>query len=193
MRRALCATMLALLILSGCASTGPTLTSPKIDVDTPALRAIKKDAGIEACPIADAELVHNVLPDAVVPCLGGGRSVNLARLRGPLIINLWAQFCGPCRKEMPVLQKFYEQFGFEVPVIGIDYTDPQPELALQLAKKTGARYPMVADYDNNIRVVGLPTTIMIDETGKVVYNHGGRVGSVVELRALVAKYLGVVM
>ena len=109
----------ALLALSGCSANTPSLSAPKIDVDTPALRALKADAGIKACPIADAAKVHSALPDVTAPCLGGGRSVNLARLRGPLVINLWAQFCGPCRKEMPVLQKFYEQFGSEVPVLGI--------------------------------------------------------------------------
>jgi len=189
------AVVLAVLavVLAGCSGSTPRLHAPKVDYDTPALRALKKDAGIETCTTPTAAKVGSVLPDVTVPCLGGGPSVNLARLRGPLVINLWAQFCGPCREEMPVLQKFYEQFGAEVPVLGVDYTDPQPKLALQLARATGAKYPMVADYDENIRIVGLPTTIMIDANGKVVYNRGGRIASVGELRSLVAQHLGVTM
>ena len=116
--------------------------------------------------------------------------VDLARLRGPLVVNLWAQFCGPCREEMPVLQKFYERFGSKVPVLGIDYTDPQPELALRLARKTGAKYPMVADYPENIRVVGLPTTILIDADGRVVLKRGGKIDSVGQLRDLIAQAAG---
>jgi thiol-disulfide isomerase/thioredoxin len=108
-----------------------------------------------------------------------------------MVINLWAQFCGPCREEMPVLQRFHEKYGAKVPILGLDYTDPQPELALKLAKLTGARYPMVADYSENIRVVGLPTTILIDANGKIVLKHGGRIESVDQLRDLVVKHLGV--
>ena len=62
----------ALLALSGCSANTPSLSAPKIDVDTPALRALKADAGIKACPIADAAKVHSALPDVTAPCLGGG-------------------------------------------------------------------------------------------------------------------------
>jgi len=183
--------LLALLALAGCSSPSPGLTSPKIDFDTPALRVLKKQAGIEACTPPTAAKSEGGLPDVDAPCLGGGPSVNLARLRGPMVINLWAQFCGPCREEMPVLQRFHEKYGAKVPILGLDYTDPQPALALKLAKLTGARYPMVADYSENIRVVGLPTTILIDANGKIVLKHGGRIESVDQLRGLVLKHLGV--
>lgn len=191
MRLRAAALLVVLLVVAGCSSSPPDLSSPKVDFDTPALRAIKKKAGIEPCTAPTAAKAKDGLPDVDAPCLGGGPTVNLARLRGPLVVNLWAQWCGPCRQEMPVLQEFHEKYGKRVPIIGVDYTDPQPELALELAKHTGVTYPLVADYEKNIRVVGLPTTIMVDETGKITYKQGLRIESVAQLRRLVAEHLGV--
>ena len=54
-----------------------------------------------------------------------------------MVINLWQSFCGPCRNEMPALQEFHEKYGDQVPVLGIDSQDLQPEAALELAEKTG--------------------------------------------------------
>lgn len=185
------AVLAALMVISGCSSNPAHLVSPKITVDSPALRALKAQARIATCPTQTAVPVTHGLPDKTIPCLGGGPSVNLARLRGPAVVNLWAQFCGPCREEMPVLQKFHERYGGRVPIIGVDYTDAQPRLALELAKQTGARYPLVSDYSENIRVVGLPTTILIDGQGRIVYKQGMRITSVAQLKKLVATHLGV--
>lgn len=185
--------LVGLLLVAGCGAT-PSVThlvNPRIRVDTPALRELKKQAGIADCTTPTAAPASGGLPNAVVPCLGGGPSVNLARLRGPLVVNLWAQFCGPCREEMPVLQRFYARYGTKVPLLGVDYTDSQPGLALQLARQTGARYPLVSDYARNIRVVGLPTTILIDAQGRIAYQRGLRITSVAQLRNLVADHLGV--
>ena len=67
---------------------------------------MKKAAGIADCPRSDSDVaaVPSGLPDVVLPCLGGGREVRLAGLRGkPMMINVWAQWCGPCREEAPYL------------------------------------------------------------------------------------------
>ena len=97
----------------------------KIDVDTPELRELKQEAGVEACAPGAGEPVDGGLPAVTLPCLGGGQEVDLARCAGPLVVNLWASWCGPCRQEMPVLEDFHEQYGDRVPVLGIDSQDPQ--------------------------------------------------------------------
>ena len=61
-----------------------------------------------------------------LPCLGGGPDVELSSLRGPMVINLWQARCGPCRKEMPALEEFHQQYGDQVAVLGIDFNDVQP-------------------------------------------------------------------
>lgn len=180
-----------LMALTGCAASIPTAPTHRVDVNTPALRALKAKAGIADCVPSTQSPVTHGLPDVTLPCLGGGPGVNLATLRGPMVINLWAQSCGPCRKEMPHLQQFAASYGDKVPVLGVDYLDFQPQLALDLARLTGAKYPMVVDFDENIRVVGLPTTILIDKSGNIAYQQGVQLKSVAQLKDLVAEHLGV--
>ena len=74
----------------------PTRSRPatrRVKVDTPQLRALKAATHIAPCPtsVAGTEGVPGGLPDMTLPCLGGGRSVDLAGLRGPLLVNFWAQ------------------------------------------------------------------------------------------------------
>ena len=89
--------------------TRPSSRQPR-PVPTPEstadLAAMKKAAGIADCPRSDPGVaaVPSGLPDVVLPCLGGGREVRLAGLRGkPMMINVWAQWCEPCREEAPYL------------------------------------------------------------------------------------------
>ena len=97
-----------------------------------------------------------------------------------MVVNLWASWCGPCRKEMPVLQAFHEQHGDRVPVLGIDYHDPQTAAALELAKDTGVTYPLLADPQGALerrdavpRLAGLPFLALVDAEGRVVHREFG--------------------
>lgn len=179
-------------LLAGCSSS-PHAGKPDVDFDTPALRTLKKDAGVPDCPLptATTPATTKALPHATLPCLGGGHSVDLSRLRGPMVINLWAQWCEPCRDEMPVLQKFHEKYGKRMPIIGVDWEDFQPKLALELAQKSGVTYPLVADPDKKVRASALPTTILIDKDGHVVFQEATVIGRVLDLEALVRENLGI--
>ena len=175
MRKLLAAALVAALLgLSGCSDDVPDPGEAKIDVDTPELRQIKADAGIEACAPGDAD--DGGLPDLTLPCLGGGPGVDLSSLRGPMVVNLWGSWCGPCRKEMPALEAFHEQYGDQVPVLGIDYQDPQPAAALDLARKSGVTYPLLADPGGDLNandplpvIRGLPHLVLLDAQGEVTY------------------------
>ena len=134
------------LTLAGCSADSVPAPGPaRIDVDTPQLRELRQEAGVERCVPGTANPVAGGLPDVTLPCLGGGRDVDLAALRGPMIVSLWASWCGPCRHELPVLQQFHERYGDRVAVLGIDYTDPQTVAALELARDSGVTYPLLAD------------------------------------------------
>ena len=108
-----------------------------------------------------------------------------------MVINVWAQNCGPCRTEMPIIEQFSKKFAGRVPVLGVDYYQDQPDLALAFAKSVGATYPMVADYAPVIQTAVLPTTILLDAKGDVVYKQPVAISSLAQLEQLVAQHLGV--
>jgi thiol-disulfide isomerase/thioredoxin len=145
------AVLLAALVLAGC-SDSPDIEFPgkaRIDVDSPELRQIKKEAGVEPCEPGAASGA-NELPALTLPCLGGGPDVDLTSLQGPLVLTLWGSWCGPCREEMPVLADFYRQYGDRVPLIGLDVRDPQTIGAMELVRDTGVTYPLLADPDDEL-------------------------------------------
>jgi thiol-disulfide isomerase/thioredoxin len=197
MRRLLMAVLVAaVLVLTGCnADDVQPPGDAKVNVDTPALRELKQDAGVADCQPGSADA--GGLPDLTLPCLGGGADVDLASLQGPVVLNLWASTCGPCRKEMPALQAFHEQYGDQVPVIGIDYQDVQPAEALKLARKSGVTYPLLADPGGDINgrdpvpvMRGIPMFLFVSADGDVQVVPGG-IDSVDELVDLVDEHLGV--
>lgn len=187
----------AVLVLGACGSGGvPGPGAAKIDVDTPQLRQLKQDAGVEACRPGTGSAVDGGLPDVTLPCLGGGKDVSLSSLRGPLVVNLWASWCGPCRKEMPVLEQFHRLYGDRVGVVGVDFEDPQTVSAMTLVQKSRVTYPLLADPQGALAGrapfparMGLPLFAFVDANGKVELAAGG-VDSVDQLVSLVDDHLG---
>ncbi|NIK54967.1 TlpA disulfide reductase family protein [Kribbella shirazensis] len=149
---------------------------------------------LEPCPATPSKPpVTNSLPDLSLPCLGKGPDVRLADLRGPLVINVWAQWCGPCRDEAPYLAALAK--SGKVSMLGIDYADPRPELAVKFATEQGLKYPHVKDQDKAIqralKVAGPPLTAFVDADGAVAYVHHGVLTSQQQLDQLVKDKLGV--
>ena len=200
MRATLAGLLTATLLLTGCTG-GSALSGPgpaRIDVDTPELRQMKADAGVEPCRPGDGEPVEGGLPALTLPCLGGGDDVDLSTLRGPMVVNLWASSCGPCRTEMPLLQEFHDQHGDRVSVLGIDYQDTQPVAAMELVRETGVTYPLLADPQSALdgaspipRMSGLPFLAFVDAEGRVVHREFVIIESERQLLDLVDQHLGI--
>ena len=191
MRRVLLA-LVAVLALAGCdRSITPPPVETRVDVDTPALRALKSKAGIEDCPTVQGS---SDLPQQELACLGGGRAVDLSRLDGPAVVPLWASWCVRCRKELPIYQRLFEQAGEKVAVLGVDYQDTQPDAAIRLLRKAGATFPVVADpggvLADSYRVRGLPAVAWVSEDGSVVLDNA-RIDTWDDLVTLVSDRLGV--
>lgn len=197
----------ALLLLTAACTSAPATAPEPVDlgraapeetsvvVDSPALRAQKADAGIAPCRAGTAANDGpDALPVRTLPCLGGGPDVDLNRLRGPLVINLFAQWCGPCRAELPFYQRLSEQGGEKVRVLGIDWQDPRPAEALTLAEDSGVTYPLLADPSGSLRsdfrIRGLPGVVFVDAEGGVSAIEYTVIRDYAELTSLVEEHLG---
>jgi thiol-disulfide isomerase/thioredoxin len=117
------------------------------------------------------------LPSLRLPCLIPGPDVDLAALRGrPVLVNLWASWCGPCRDEMPVLQAAHERYGGQVQFVGVDTKDAAGHAAAFLVE-LGVTYPQLVDLDGqllgHLRVPGLPVTVVLAADGTVAAKHVG--------------------
>lgn len=102
-----------------------------------------------------------------------GRAVEAAQLEGRwLVINYWAEWCGPCRKEVPELNRLAEeQAGGAVRVLGVNFDALQGEALRQAAATLGIRYTNLAS-DPGARLGltrsrVLPVTWLVDPQGQV--------------------------
>ncbi|HYG93631.1 MAG TPA: TlpA disulfide reductase family protein [Nocardioides sp.] len=187
------ALLAAAVLLTGC-DQGEPAAACDVAVDTEELRDLKADAAMADCPEGDPD-AGTELPDVVLPCLGGGAETALADVPGPAIVNFWASNCGPCVKEMPVLEEFHQEYGDRVPVLGVDFLDTYPGAALDLAQRTGATYPSVADpcgalQETDLVVATLPHFLFVAEDGSVEHVPGG-VETLDEVVELAETHLGV--
>ncbi len=102
----------------------------------------------------------------------------LSAYRGkPLVLNVWASWCGPCRAEMGSLVRLAQRLGPQASVIGIS-TDDHPERAQAFLKQTGITLPMYLDrppwpLENLLGADRLPLTLLIDANGLVRARHVG--------------------
>jgi thiol-disulfide isomerase/thioredoxin len=182
------------LAWSAMSDDGIVVRPPDVEVDTPALRAVKAQIGMEDCTPGTGPAVTGGLPEVTLPCLGGGPDVELSSLRGPMVINLWQAGCVPCEKEMPVLQEFHETYADQVAIVGVDFNDVHPASALDLARSTGATYPSIADPGGDLMTEdafaigrrGLPAFVFVDADGTVVGQDSGGVDSL-------AQHLGITL
>lgn len=110
-------------------------------------------------------------PDSLTPVSARQFEGILVGLRGrPVVVNVWASWCGPCRVEAPLLQKASERYGERVVFLGVDARDSAKD-AGAFIRRYGISYPNVIDRDEEITALlglrGFPTTYVFDRSGKV--------------------------
>jgi cytochrome c biogenesis protein CcmG/thiol:disulfide interchange protein DsbE len=121
--------------------------------------------------VGGSPLLGHALPDLVLDDLDG-RTVRVADLRGrPLIVNIWASWCVPCRDEFPLLVGAYGAYRDQgLAVLGIVRRD-DPGSARRFAAQQGATWPMLLDPDESayraLIGIGVPQTYFVDAEGIV--------------------------
>ena len=111
-----------------------------------------------------------------------GKSHDLAKLRGKVVlINFWATWCPPCRREMPSMERLSQRFkGQPFVVLAVDVgEDPDTIETFASQLDTTLTFPILLDTRSHAmwawRVAGLPTTFLIDKQGRIVATAiGGR-------------------
>jgi peroxiredoxin len=130
-------------------------------------------AGLSAAAVAPATLA----PDFTLRS-ADGPNLRLLEQRGHVVlVNFWATWCGPCRQEMPHLNRLYEKYrasGFVL--LGVN-VDDDTRNAVGVASKLGLKFPVLLDTDKKVSQLydlsAMPATVLIDKDGRVRFLHRG--------------------
>jgi cytochrome c biogenesis protein CcmG/thiol:disulfide interchange protein DsbE len=151
----------ALALAAGTVAAGLLLAAPGADVD-----ASGAVPAAERRPAPELEGKWLVLPP-----------IRLAELRGkPALINFWASWCVPCRKEAPELARFDKKLRASARLVGVDFQDTEQD-ALAFVREFGWRFSNVRDPQGKLAsrygLVGLPTTYVLDPHGRIARTMTG--------------------
>lgn len=128
-------------------------------------------------------------PEILVPNLDGD-TVNLAIFRGkPLVINLWASWCPPCRREMPLLkdaQRKHTEVQFVFVNQGEDPTEIARFLNAQQMTLQNVFSDRLSEVGSATNSIGMPTTLFFNRRGELVARHVGEIDATSLAAALAA-------
>ncbi|MBI5816202.1 MAG: TlpA family protein disulfide reductase [Nitrospinae bacterium] len=128
---------------------------------------------------ADASAAPAPAPSFDMELAEGGK-LSLASLKGKaVILNFWATWCGPCKKEMPALEAAHRKHkGNGVTVVGVNF-DQEKGMVNSFLKPLDVTFPNALDAAGKTAekygVMGLPTTIFINGKGLIVGQHTGAI------------------
>jgi thiol-disulfide isomerase/thioredoxin len=122
----------------------------------------------EGAPMAGFEL----------PALQEGKSISLSDYEGKaLFLTFFATWCGPCRVELPVLQRLYEEYGGEeFTILAVNVAEPR-ETVEPFVDELGLTLPVALDTDGSVKqstfLRGVPMTLVLNQEHEVVELHQG--------------------
>lgn len=136
--------------------------------------------------------VGQLAPDFTLPLLDG-TSASLSDYRGEIVmINMWATWCGPCHREAPHLQQYYEEYGGRFEILAVNVGETVPE-ARGFVQDYGLTFPVLMDTDMQVATLyGLdayPTTFILGRDGVILQKVRGSF-SEQGLRDVLALYVG---
>lgn len=151
---------------------------PRAKRTTRCLAGVALVAGIATTVISvHAVEVNSEAPDFTLETLAGS-NLRLQEHRGEVVlINFWASWCGPCRQEMPILDRLHKRYaeaGFSV--LGVN-VEGKRKPAEKVAKKAKVTFPVLIDAGQKVsemyELEAMPTTVVVDRNGQVRYIHRG--------------------
>jgi peroxiredoxin len=123
-----------------------------------------------------------VLPQSTAPDFAlksnAGHNLRLQEQRGQVVlVNFWASWCGPCKLEMPHLNRLHDKYRASgVLLLGVNI-DEDPRTAQAATAKLGVKFPVLLDSDRAVSRLydmgSMPATVLIDRDGRVRFLHRG--------------------
>lgn len=174
MKRAFVLIALAVLACRGAEKAVPS--SPA----KPATTTKQTQTQPPAEPASASANVGDAMPAYTAKTLGGA-PYDLASEKGSVVlINVWATWCGPCRFEIPELQKMHDEFGKRgFKVVGVSVDEGEAKDVQQFVTDQKMTYPVVLDPDgriaNLLATTVLPTSVLLDRHGKIVWREVGAI------------------
>jgi cytochrome c biogenesis protein CcmG, thiol:disulfide interchange protein DsbE len=171
--------------LFACAGDEPAVDNPDSAL-TPEQAAARLEGGPpELSRLRDE--ANELLPGGV-----DAFEAQLADLRGlPVVANLWASWCGPCRYEFPFFQQQAIRREREVAFLAVD-TEDSEDAAGTFLSELPLPYPSISDPDGTIKqelgAVGLPATAFYDSSGELIHLKQGPYESEADLAADIDRY-----
>jgi thiol-disulfide isomerase/thioredoxin len=124
----------------------------------------------------------SMMPAYRAPSLNGGEFAVTAEKGNVILLNLWATWCGPCRFEIPELEKLHiENAARRFKVVGVSLDDTGAEGVKEFVAAHKMTYPIVIDAEGKIASIFqtsiIPTTVLIDRSGKIVWKQYGAISA----------------
>ncbi len=106
-----------------------------------------------------------------------GTDLGLEDFRGKaVLLNFWATWCGPCTLEMPIFNRYAQDFKDDLTVLGVNMQE-STSVVQEFIHSNGIQYPILLDEQAEVarryQVTGLPTTYVIDQHGMILAVHVG--------------------
>ena len=121
----------------------------------------------------------NLAPDFELTTVTGEK-VKLSDYRGKkILLNFWASWCGPCRAEMPDMQKLNEEGREDLVILAVNATGTERSKVAptNFIKELGLTFPIAFDEEGKVvktyQVIALPTSFFIDSEGKINDKYTG--------------------
>jgi peroxiredoxin len=149
-----------------------------------ALVATPWSTAVPASPDKPLQAIESLpkAPDLALPDEEGRKTWRLSELRGKVVlVNFWATWCPPCRRELPSMERLWRQFrDAGLVVLGVNVGESSDVVyAFSNGLDEPLTFPLLLDEDSSVArswpVKGLPTSYLVDKRGRIAFGViGGR-------------------